>query len=653
VCAGDVGWSGAERDYEYALVFFNELRTHWPDVPLVIVPGNHDVDASAASIEEAQDAYVRFLKQLYGAQFDSLFPMYQPNDAKTPSRHELVSIHQSNDELLVVGVNSAAQLYRTDDNKPASTPVFVAPRRLSAIQTDLRARKESDEALRLFVVHHHLFPFAELPWANAVNPSKWIDAPDPTLVSNSARLQGWLASNRFQLVLHGHKHLAHGRADRLWRPRSGATQRDVSRLVVVGAGSAGVYEAERGPEPLSYNVIDATQAAHDRWEIQVIKRNINNPNLVWEAADGGTYATTIGSTPPEYPPVFRAQRIAWCHRLISNRAVEQKLFRNFMSIVEEHEYTFPPTTRFGERAASDDDIRSCFQTLHPEWHPESGWGDVNTVHDAIQQLRTGSRYQFRHGPRLFGVLGRAGEQVVDPRSLRDLQPIRRAVSSLKNSETRAYVGLYNPAIDVATEDQPLPGLVGIQFVPEGKYLDLVGSFRKLELSFWWVVNMYEMSLLLEWASKEARKQARRITFFAALAEWKTDPEAALSAAIDRRDTASLVTLLMRIETGQVAPRNELASLLDEKIERTNEVNIDLVGLQRVVEIVDGITQTRKNPEHKPKNSAISSELRGELQLARESLQDAVRSPEDAALHITRAKDAMRQAAERLRQVSLA
>jgi len=192
----------------------------------------------------------------------------------------------------------------------------------------------------------------------------------------------------------------------------------------------------------------------------------------------------------------------------------------------------------------------------------------------------------------------------------------------------------------------------MQFVPEGRYLDLVATFRKLELSFWWVVNMYEMSLLLDWASKLARKQARRITFFAALAEWKDEPEAALSAGIDRGDTASLVTLLMRVESGpdQESARNELASLLDEKIERTNEVNIELGGLQRVIEIAEGIVQARRNPDRKPKNSAISGELREDLRTALDELQRAVRSTDDAEERVEKAKVAMRQGVQRLRQV---
>src|SRR5687768_15220333 len=45
VVSGDIGWSGAKDDYGYALDFFRRLRSQ-VKAPIVVCPGNHDVDFS-------------------------------------------------------------------------------------------------------------------------------------------------------------------------------------------------------------------------------------------------------------------------------------------------------------------------------------------------------------------------------------------------------------------------------------------------------------------------------------------------------------------------------------------------------------------------------------------------------------------------------
>src|SRR5262249_6532303 len=149
---------------------------------------------------------------------------------------------------------------------------------------------------------------------------------------------------------------------------------------------------------------------------------------------------------------------------------------------------------------------------------------------------------------------------------------------------RAYVALYNRMSDTLAEriDEPPPALTGIQFIPDEMYLDAVATFRNLELSFWWVLNMMEIGRLLEWACSRFPKKrtARRITFYASIAEWRADPRGPFTAKLDRMPLADLTALVMSARSGTPSATDELRQLLKEKLDHTNEFNLDATGLDR-------------------------------------------------------------------------
>ncbi len=554
VASGDLSWSGVEEDYRYAEEFLTQLRCdRWSTVPLVVVPGNHDVDHGAAATGgEPQEAFTAMLQRLYGPDFDRHYPFYAAANTPAARRHRLVAVTHLPDRLLVIGVNSAASLMTS------GTPVYVDPDVLQAIEEHVAKLGISARTLRLFVVHHHMLPFAEPPWRDNLAADHVPDEPDPTLVANSAKLQGWLSANGFHIVLHGHKHLSHGREDILWRRGDPAEGR---RLLVVGAGSAGVAAGHRvHTEPLTFNVLDIARLAEVRWDVRVATRRIGDDLVVPGTADWYAYRRQIGPATRGTPPtaMFSAELMDDCHRAIAAAAEPGLKLRNFVSVVEEHQYVYPAATiRIGNRTPTEEEVWSSFRALHPEYRPRSRWNDAQRVDRVLRDLP--SRFQFQHGPRLFGVFGRAGARF---RGLRDrgaLQPLRRAVELLDSSDSRAYVGLYNAEIDLASGREPLPGLMGVQFVPEGDYLDVVATFRKLELSFWWVVNMLEIGELLRWAAAQdpKRRAARRVTFFAALAEWKPNPEAAFVTELDALSLADLSALVIQANDGQEVARQEL------------------------------------------------------------------------------------------------
>lgn len=637
VVSGDVGWSGAKDDYAYALQFFTRLKHEWPDVPFVVAPGNHDVNQALPNAR--QDEFIAFLKSLHSTDFSQIYPLF---NAGAIDRQKLVAFNHvaptgSRDELLIVAVNSAAHL------EDSGTPIYIRPDILQGIEDHLQKMAVSPRTLKIFVLHHHLLPFAENNSVGAVDPNDVKDKPDPTIVWNSAKLQDWLALNSFHVVLHGHKHLSHGREDVLWR-RGDASQHG-QRIFVIGAGSAGVEAEHREPgEPLSYNLLSVARLSEGRWNIDVSVRFVDERKAVARGASLYSYEASVGKPSAGAPRIFQAERMDDCHSTIQRVCDGKGLITSFMSVVEDPEYIHPNTTRIGDAVADADKVKSSFLALHPEYDDKSGWANMSKVEDNLQS--TSPRFRFQHGPRLFGHPGRRAGTRLDEK-LDDTRPILRAVENIKLSTgSRAYVSLFNPEIDVLSSDEPLPGLMSIQFVKQPPYLDVVATFRKLELSFWWVVNMYELGKLLKWAEKKVRSEkltARRITFFSALAEWSVDPEPALITKLDSvslRDLSALVQGAYDSTMLGTAKRQELKNWLTEKKAHTSDTNLDPSGLKNLAELIDGLKQGALAAG----STALHDDLARKIEEAAAHIRRAMKSgKEERQSTADRARDALDEA----------
>ena len=258
-----------------------------------------------------------------------------------------------------------------------------------------------------------------------------------------------------------------------------------------------------------------------------------------------------------------------------------------------------------------------------------------------------------HGPRLFGILGRARDPLEGlplTGGAPQLQPITHALKTLVSSDTRAYVGLYNPAVDVPAEEEPLPGLVGIQFLPDGDWLDAVAMFRRLDLSFWWAVNMVEIGRLLEWAAQQnAPKKTykpRSVTFFASSARWKRDPEPAFVTELDSTDLMTLTSLVVQADLGKQDARQKLQTLLIDKAMRLNEVNVDDQGLKQIVSLAQGVVLAHGG--NTQKKSFIKSAFGARLGEALNQVQKAVASPAQRKSAVAHARENIQAAAAELR-----
>lgn len=595
---GDIGWSCNSEDYRIAEEFFGALRAAWPEARIAIVPGNHDVDLRdpGPPDEKRQDEFVAFLRRFYGGDFDKLYPAI----SATSERQDVVSIHVPSDELLLVGVNSAAHLQTFKRGQ------VVIERKVLQFVTDQIAKlKVPDTALRVFALHHHLLPFAEGPSAKSYDPSKVYDRPDPSLVANSAKLQTWLAKNQFHLVLHGHKHVSHGREDilrKLHAPVGG------HKVLILGAGSSGVIPHERmHTEPLNFHIIDIDRLAKRRWAAQVHIRKVDERDMTPEARALESYPMLQLGTPPIHQPTtFCAERMDDCHRAIAAATKDGKLIRSFISIVEAPEICPVPTASISGRPAGMEQVEESFRALHPEYSKDTNWDDQSRIVQVLANPGDDPSFQFKHGYRLFGGRGEHGRT-----------PIGCAVDRLKldDGKSQAYVGLYDPEIDTQGNQEPIPGLMGVQFVPEDGFLDIVLTFRKIELSFWWVVNMVEASRLLAWAASD-RYRPRRITFFATLAQWKTDVEATFIATLDVMPEVDLMAVALGTAAKSHDDGTRLVKLLQEKVSQTNDVNFDLRGIRRLNTIVSAILEAGQW------HAGDGKQLADYLRTAREKMEQA-------------------------------
>jgi hypothetical protein len=165
----------------------------------------------------------------------------------------------------------------------------------------------------------------------------------------------------------------------------------------------------------------------------------------------------------------------------------------------------------------------------------------------------------------------------------------RAAANVKAYKTRAYASTVRQDIDfVANATEPMPSLTSVQFVDNFGAIDIVASFRNLELSYWWIVNVVELARLLHWAveaSGESGLKTGKIVIVAPVADWKWDPQSPGLANIDEQSLAETAELVSKMGAADRVAFERLATLLSEKLRTTNQFNLDDRGVGRLGELL--------------------------------------------------------------------
>lgn len=186
---GDISSAAKPTEYLQAESFVEQLRKIWggDDVPVVVVPGNHDVSWDLDDLHAPTFSGLRFAP----------FRHFQDEtcSSRVSTRHsyrhdacgDFVSFFDS-ELFTAIGFNTAAK--ESKSQKPHHGHV-------SEWQLD-EARQlvlNSKGRYRIALLHHHLVPFRD--------PPDWLDVSTAT---NAQSLIDFLHAERFTIALHGHRH---------------------------------------------------------------------------------------------------------------------------------------------------------------------------------------------------------------------------------------------------------------------------------------------------------------------------------------------------------------------------------------------------------------------------------------------------------------
>lgn len=246
VVSGDIAYEAGANEYSKSLEFFKQIQseTGIPRRNLIIVPGNHDVNWTAAAVDRSQrfDDYLTLLLDVYGEEegggdLRSKHP-YLNWDFKVntprPDPSDILGIHHFPElNLFVAGFNSC--VYEDQQHHFG----IVGRRQIERVNEALS--NVAEDAIRIAVLHHHVVPMDVTLAASRTAGPQDVDF-DTSLVRDFGVVEEHLYRMKFDVVLHGHKH-APALRETFLRTRDRINE-DERRIYVCGAGSTGVHSSE-------------------------------------------------------------------------------------------------------------------------------------------------------------------------------------------------------------------------------------------------------------------------------------------------------------------------------------------------------------------------------------------------------------------------
>lgn len=230
VLSGDITQTAAKREFDDASRFVSDLlpaviKEESRHERLVVVPGNHDVNWAIANADPSSRSlpfasYLQFAIGC-GAKFSS--------DIE-PERIYRVHDYRARLGCIVVALNSAV-IETPDDHRG-----YIGESQVTNALQEVSELDPRNEFVKIAVFHHHLVPVGSLEEDHT--------KPDE-LMRDAAYIKSKLLDANFSLALHGHRH--HGFEELVGNGKA--------KLVIVGCGSTGVVNKERGSQPLAFNIL--------------------------------------------------------------------------------------------------------------------------------------------------------------------------------------------------------------------------------------------------------------------------------------------------------------------------------------------------------------------------------------------------------------
>lgn len=157
---------------------------------VLLVPGNHDVDWKVLELAnpENEDDY-NFRKT---QRYDTFKNGFNYNRKLLDLFIEPFFTSWEYEDLFVVGFNSAWH----DENNEKVHHGLITDNIITQFEKHLHDL-DIDSKIKLFITHHHLYPYSD-PISHEA---------DFSIMTNSENLLKALARNKFDMVVHGHKHI--------------------------------------------------------------------------------------------------------------------------------------------------------------------------------------------------------------------------------------------------------------------------------------------------------------------------------------------------------------------------------------------------------------------------------------------------------------
>lgn len=180
MCAGDITNRSSQEGLVQGWDFLSEIKRELNSNKLICTLGNHDVDSRKSF---SQDPF------LIAQSVNQLFPLEDQEQIKRFWGSGF-SVIEHNSNALIVILNSVAD---HTDELTAKRGSF-AERRLEELRHVLDKYSHNDFPLRIAMLHHH--PILH----------SFMNYTSEDVLSNGDQLIELLSQNRFNLIIHGHRH---------------------------------------------------------------------------------------------------------------------------------------------------------------------------------------------------------------------------------------------------------------------------------------------------------------------------------------------------------------------------------------------------------------------------------------------------------------
>ena len=449
---------------------------------IVVVPGNHDVawDTEPGS----PDRYAEFVKHIRGAGF--VTPVLEGVDPDPADLAQGV-LAAADDSFVIVALNSADHCGVRQQVKPAEQAALDAVEASGSAEAKTvwsmwqsaslfdvaRVGKQQREhgslalsaalakvrsdptvvPLRIATFHHQLLPIS---LEEEIKPFE--------ALTNLAQVRDWMADNDIQIVLHGHKHVAHTYVDDYVALAKAGTARQ-RRLVVSSVGTVGLGQPS---ENTVGRLIRVDPHRSRLGKVEFVDVLSSRPGMsVTLNPQGRRYLMRV---PAADGAEIVGRSIDDVHEQIVER-LEAGVDVAGPLVCRIEDPTGADRAPVPLRVLMQDDVDDV-----DEWFKD-------TV-ELWQRDKPYSAMDFNHGERILKYHG----------TIDLVEKVSEALNSERET-SRGVISLLDHSNDDVSSDARFPAFCLVQLLIRKGRLVVVGYFRKQEMQYWWPVNVAELARL--------------------------------------------------------------------------------------------------------------------------------------------------------------